>query len=233
MSQAPGRRLRPFRRPEGLVAPHTHADTLDLGFGDRRIDALDPLLPAPRGRSWVQPHGGLVRERQPLQAGPCPRLGTLDQAGAERVSFDVAQDREQMLILLNGERLESSLPYVAAGAIMPRVAPHMGRCQLMHPAAEFAVLAGPKREVEMIEHEAVGQDSHRLAQGGFGHQLDESVVVVGFVKHLGACVAAIEDMVGVSTQTGSGSASHDVTRIRRRPRTSICRDYPVYRENQQ
>ena len=51
----------------------------------------------------------------------------------------------------------------------------------MHPAAEFAVLAGPKREVEMIGHEAVGQDSHRLAQAGFGHQLDESVVVVGFM----------------------------------------------------
>ena len=56
----------------------------------------------------------------------------------------------------------------------------------MHPAAEVAVLARPKREVEMIEHEAVGQDSHRLAQEGFGHQLDESVVVVGCVKHLGA-----------------------------------------------
>ena len=44
----------------------------------------------------------------------------------------------------------------------------------------------------MIGHEAVGQDSHRLAQAGFGHQLDESVVVVGFMKHLSACVARQE-----------------------------------------
>ena len=117
-----------------------------------------------------------------------------------RVSFDVAQDREQMLILLNGERLESSLPHVAAGAIMPRVAPHVGRCQPMHQAAEFAVLAGPKREVEMIGHQTIRQDSHRCAGVGFGNQLDECVVVVGFVKHLGASIAAIEDMVGVSTQ---------------------------------
>ena len=86
----------------------------------------------------------------------------------------------------------------------------------MHPAVEVAVLAWPKREVEVIGHEAVGQDSHRLAQGGFGHHLDQSVVVVGCVKHSSACVAAIEVMVGESTQTSSRGARHEVSEIERR-----------------
>ena len=123
-AQTPCRRRRPIPRPIGPISTHAFADPLDLG--DRRAHALD-LLPTPWNRSRHQPDRGFVRERQPSQARPCPRLGPLDQTGAGRVALDVPRDRQQMLILLGWKRLEASLLLMAAGVIMARGAPDMGR----------------------------------------------------------------------------------------------------------
>jgi hypothetical protein len=82
-------------------------------------------------------------------------------AGAQQILLDVSQDGQQVLILLDGERLEPTLPDMSAGVVAPQLASDVSRQVPMHPAAEIAVLVGPEREVEVIWHEAVGQDSHR------------------------------------------------------------------------
>ena len=43
------------------------------------------------------------------KASPMPLLGTGDQIRANGVSFDVADDSEEMLVAFNWERLETTL----------------------------------------------------------------------------------------------------------------------------
>jgi hypothetical protein len=59
--------------------------------------------------------------------------------------------------------------------------------------------------------EALGQDAHVCTERGFGHNVQEGVVVCGLVEHLGAGVTAIEDAVlyaaeQVRAVRGMGSA---------------------------
>jgi hypothetical protein len=64
------------------------------------------------------------------------RKGTLgDQAGAQQILLDVSQDGQQVLILLDGERLEPTLPDMSAGVVAPQVASDVSRQEPMHPAA--------------------------------------------------------------------------------------------------
>ena len=42
-----------------------------------------------------------------LQAGPTPFFGFLSQTDSQRISLNVAQDREQVIILLDGKSFES------------------------------------------------------------------------------------------------------------------------------
>ena len=64
-----------------------------------------------------------------------------------------------MLIFLCGKCLEPALPDVTAGPVTPQVAPHVRGHQPVHPAAQVAVFARPKCQVEMVGHEAVGQEA--------------------------------------------------------------------------
>jgi hypothetical protein len=105
-----------------------------------------------------------------------------------------------------GERFEAALPDVAAGAVTSQTTTDVRREQPVHPTAQVAIIPRREGEVEMIGLEAVGQDSHRDANRRLGHDLDEGVIVVGFVESGRASISAIEDMVGVSADgTASGT----------------------------
>ena len=57
---------------------------------------------------------------------------------------NVAEDRQQVLIFLDGKCFESTLPDVTAGSITSQVATHLCGHQPVHPAAHLAVLARPE-----------------------------------------------------------------------------------------
>ena len=88
-----------------------------------------------------------------------------------------------MLIFLDGKRFEPALPDVTAGSVTPKVAAHVRGHQPVHPAAYVAVPARPERQVEVIGHQAIGKNAHRSANTRLRHQVEERVVVVGFMKH--------------------------------------------------
>jgi hypothetical protein len=111
------------------------ADRLQFRLGLRAIDVLQPPATA-RHRAGVQ--------RRPVVAGQSeaavrPVLSAADQVGPQGVAFDVPQHGQQVLILLNGERLEASLPDVAAAAVMAMVPADVRGQQPLRPAAEVAV----------------------------------------------------------------------------------------------
>jgi hypothetical protein len=104
-----------------------------------------------------------------------------------------------MLIFLSRKGLEPALPDVPAGVIVPQVAADVGGQEPVHPPAQVPVGVRPDGQMEMVGHKAVGQDAHGDAERGFGHHVEEGVVVLGLVKDRGAGVAPVEDVTGVAT----------------------------------
>ena len=163
-----------------------------------RIDAFHPERPA-RDGAWLEPYRSLLRRGQPAQARPSPFFGSADQPRSQRVALDVPQNGQQVLIFLDRKRFEPALPDVTAGPVTPQVAAHVRGHQPMHPAADIAVLARPEREVEMIGHQAVGEDAHRSANARLRHQVEERVVVIGLMEYRRPRVPPIEDVIGVAS----------------------------------
>ena len=155
------------------------ADGAASRLGHGGVDRLNPAL-AVWGRSRIEA-GGTGR---PGQAGPWPVFSPLDQVGPEGVALDVTEDDAEVVIFLDGKGLEASLPDVAGGAVNGDVAADVGVHEPVHPAAQVAVVMGPYNEVEVVGHEAVGQESHGNAQAGLGEQAEERLVVRVMVEDL-------------------------------------------------
>jgi hypothetical protein len=141
----------PPRTAERPAPPQTHAQALDLRFRLRRVDVHQPIV-RPRHRTRIQRRPGSPLVRGQRRTGPRPVLGRRDQMGAERVALDVAQHREQVLVLLDGEGAEAALLDVAAGVVVLVVAACVCGEQPRHIVAQCAVAAGPEREVEVVGH---------------------------------------------------------------------------------
>jgi hypothetical protein len=88
-------------------------------------------------------------------------LSPFDQAGPKRVSLDITNHKAEMLIIEDGKGLESPLPDMAAMMIVAQVTTNMSRHQPMHPAAEIPVAMWPENEMEVVWHQAIGDDPHR------------------------------------------------------------------------
>ncbi len=173
----------------------------------RRGSRAAPIPGYPPGRYRPSGHSHL-RPTTP-RAAPCPPPAAPASARARRagasstiarprpdrpaqpvgIALDIPKYSKDMLIFLVLERLESTLPYVAAGAITPQIPANVGGHQPVHPAAQLAVLAGPDGQVEVVGHEAVGQDAQGRADAGLGHHVNEGLVIVGFVEDGGAGAA--------------------------------------------
>ena len=81
---------------------------------------------------------------------------TLHQARTQGVSLDVSQDHQQVPVLLNREGLEPSLPDMPRGVVVTLVPANVSGQQPVHPGSQVAIGQGPKGQVEMIGHQAVG-----------------------------------------------------------------------------
>lgn len=126
----------------------------------------------------------------------------------EGISLNVTQHGQVMLVLLDGEGLEAALPDMAAAAVMPVVAAHMGGQEPLHPAAEIAVVVRPKHKMEVIGHQAVAQETHGESLAGGFKQGDEGGVIRLLMKDLSPAVPAIKNVVAPSPQRRSCSSWH-------------------------
>ena len=91
------------------------------------------------------------------RARPTPTLAMRHQARTDWIAFDVAQHSEQVIVFLDWKGPESALPNMAAAVIVLMVTTHMGREQLHHAITQFSILARPKRQVEMVGHQAISK----------------------------------------------------------------------------
>ena len=147
-----------------------------------------------------------------LQTRPRPLGRRFHKLRTNGVSQNIAQHGEQVIILLNGETFEATLPDMAMTPGMPMIAAHVARHPPLHEWTQRISSLGLQHKVKMIRHGAEAQDANPIL--GFAHlQQSEECRVVGiFMKYDCAAVAAIEYMVGVSGELSTRNARHGVSR---------------------
>lgn len=113
-----------------------------------------------------------------------------------------------MLIARDRKGLESPLPHVPGGAVAPVKAAHVRRQQPLQITRKIPLGSGPKDQMKVIRHEAKTQNAHRHPLAGRLQQIEKAAVVGGVVKHLGAGIAAVQDVVAKTTDRSSSGARH-------------------------
>ena len=176
---------------------HAPPQSQQLPFRLRLVDMLLPAV-APFHRTFAIPRGSGGRTRQ-VEGRVGPDRGGFDEVRPEGISLDIPQHRQQVLVLLDGERFESPLPDVAGGLVVLVVAADVRREQPLHPAGQIAILARPEDQVKMIRHQAISEQPHRHDIVGGGEEADECLIIGRLVKHPLTGISAAEDVVAVAT----------------------------------
>ena len=91
------------------------------------------------------------------------------------------------------------------------VAADVGGHQPLHPPAQVAAFDRSGDQMEVVGHQAIAEEANRHLAGGVTQGTEEGVVVAGFVEHVAAAVAAVEDVVAQAAGAGSRGAGHSKT----------------------
>ena len=113
-----------------------------------------------------------------------------------------------MIVRLNRERFESSLPDMAGRVVVAMVSTDMRSRQPLHPPAEVAIALWPKHQMKMVRQKAITEQPHRRPLAGLFHQLQERRIVTIFMKDGTTSVSTIQDVVTNIAQRYSRSSCH-------------------------
>lgn len=113
-----------------------------------------------------------------------------------------------MIVFLDGKGSEAALVDMAAAVVVLVVTADMSGEQPHHVFTQIAVAAWPEDEVEMVGHQAIGEQAHGDAFASLTQQFDEGGVIAVFVEDGTAAIAPIEDMVTVAALGTSWVAWH-------------------------
>ncbi len=170
----------------------------------RRVDPCPPVRGQCERRMGQQflPSAAV----SPGKASPSPVLGPFDESRTQRVTLDVAHDREQMDVLLDSKGLEATLPDTAARLAAQVVAMRVSGQQPVHPAADVAGDLLCDDEVDVIGHHAGCQERERVSSLRLSDQSKEGVVVARVFEEPRAVIAATDDVIVATGDQGSGGA---------------------------
>jgi len=182
----------------------------------RAVHLTDPS-PRPIHRAVVQKRRAVfLALAAPPQTRPRPGLSPSHQSGPERIPLDVSQDRPEMRVLLDWERLEPALPDVSASAVVSMISSDVRRHHPLHPTTQVAVLSRPQHHVEVIGHQTVRKHPHRQPVQRIRQQPYERLVVLARVEDLRAGVPTIDHVVTNAPHRSPGSPWHAPT-LRNQP----------------
>jgi hypothetical protein len=89
--------------------------------------------------------------------------------------------------------------------IVALISPDVCGQEPVHPTPQVAIPQGPQRELEVVGHQAVGQDAHRLPEVRLGEGADECLIVVVLVEDGGPVIAPVRDTIAVVGGGACGS----------------------------
>lgn len=144
-----------------------------------------------------QPVQQVVRLAQAMRSITAPGifLGPFDDSRPERVGFDVAQDRQQVVVTLDDRTFEPSLPDVAAGPMVLVVPLGVRNQQALHDPADRGAGQRAQEEVEVIVEQTVAVEPKRHALLEVRERLEKGGEIAGLLEHLLPVIAAIDHMI--------------------------------------
>jgi hypothetical protein len=132
------------------------------------------------------------------------------QVGSQRVALDIPQRRPQVIVLLDGERLEAALEQRPGSRRAMRRVPTLGVSDRppSHELRQIAVATRPKHEMPMIGHYAPRQNPHRQSLFGLSDHLLERLEVPPLAENPQPAHRSIEHVVDVSAAGNPQSSWH-------------------------
>ena len=155
---------------------------------------------------------------------PQRQSSALDQVGTQSVALHVAANREEMRVVLNGERLEAALIQVpAAGTVAVRVpALRMSQGKPPRESRQLAVFPRPEHHVPVRRQHTVRQQPRFRPLHGRFQNLFERGIIVRFVEDPDARIGAVKNVIHQSAIGCSFRSSHT---------ESILKTTPACQEN--
>ena len=101
-----------------------------------------------------------------------------NQAFSHRVSLHETHHRQKVCVFLDDESPEAVLPQVAFGFVDLMMMVDVTGQQPVDPSAQITGFFRLQDQMEMIRHEAVGENFHRMDLLGLLHQFNEELIVL-------------------------------------------------------
>ena len=197
--------LLPLGSAKWLLSVDTGAEGGEFVINERLIHPRRPIF-----WQWNRRRIGKVG---PVQTRPGPLAGVCRQPGTDRIAEHIAQDCEEMAVLLNGEAFETPLPHMPMTAVVPMIAADMTGHPPLHEGAERGFRQRLHDEMKMIRHQTEAQECDGILGFRRGEQVEEGGVVALLVEDRSATVPAIQDMVGVPDHLTTRNPRHGVNRV--------------------
>ena len=203
-----------------------------LGF----VYVVHPAFGQGHGR-WRELESVALRP-SPSKTAPAPVFCARYQASPQCIAFDVAHDCDQVIVLLDQERLEAALPYTTTGLILPMMTTHVRGEEPMGPAGQISVAVRAHDEVQMVRHEAEGQNRHREVLLRLDDERQKCSVVGRVVKNARVIVTSVDHVVAVSADDGTCRTGHTAKlaqvpghdssdKVRLREHLAVMRNVPI------
>src|ERR1700682_954591 len=148
---------------------------------------------------------GLVPGRRAI-AAPAIRLRPIDHASSNGIEGDVADQRQEIALLLDEEALEATLKDMARTIVTAIEPLSVLAVHPLHPARERR-LGRLEHEMEMIRHQGVRMDDPAEPANGLGEDAEEHQVIFVAEVDVAAVVAAggdVPDGAGLLESEWSG-----------------------------
>jgi hypothetical protein len=144
------------------------------------------------------------------EAAPRPILSALDEAGSQRVPFDVAAGSHQLRRGLDVKGLESTLidGTLADGVAMMMPSHCVGNCYPVHQLGQPRGVDGTHHQVPVVGHHTVGNQSSRVSFEALAEHLQEGAVIIRPPEQRRFPDAPVDDVKVRFTVTASTSPRH-------------------------
>jgi len=175
---------------------------------------IDERLINPREPVARSLNGSGIAQMWESQARPRPVHGVLDQPCANRIAEHVAEDCEEMAVVLNRKTFEATLPHMPMAPVMAMVAADVAGHPPLHERAEGGGGGWLHDQVEMIGHQAEAEELDGVLGFRASEQVEKGSVVAVLMEHRGTTVATIQHMVGVPGDLSARNPRHRKTTVR-------------------
>ena len=154
-------------------------------------------------------------------AGPPVSLGKADHLGPDGAALDVSHSRERVGFVKRGGE-EATLPEVTAAAVEPVDGLGVLPVRPADGVLEAIRVGGDDDEVDVVGHQAPGDDADPVQGRLLGEELEIEVAVVVGEEDVLAVVASpvlgLGDVVGESREDDASGTSHGWRAVRRKGR---------------